>query len=309
MFISLVSTLYRSEAFVEEFARRAATALGAVTNEYEIVLVDDGSPDRSCEIARRLVGEIKQLRVIELSRNFGHHPAILAGLGAARGELIFLVDSDLEEPPELLGQLLGALGDNDVIYGRQRNREGHSALRRLTSAAFWQLISRVSKVPIPPFMLNVRLMRRRYVDALLAMPDRNIFLGGMFAWPGFRQTAIDIERQPRTDTSYSWRARFRLAAQAAIAFSDGPLYLVFGIGLLVTLISFLIGVVVLVNKLVNPDVVVDGFTSIILSIWFLGGVLLFCVGVLGFYIAHIYNQTRARPRYFIRAEYSDGDPN
>jgi putative glycosyltransferase len=300
MLISLVSTLYRSEAFIEEFVRRALSSVSAATDDFEIILVDDGSPDRSLAVAKGLLPKIPQLRIVELARNFGHHPAILAGLRAARGELIFFVDSDLEETPELLAPFLEALEDNDVVFGIQSDDDSRPFLRRATSKLFWAAISKLANVEMPADMLNVRLMRRTYVDALLSMPDRNLFLGGMFAWPGFRQHAIKVNRNSRRTTSYSWFSRLRLAVQAAVGFSNTPLYLVFVIGLVLTVVSFSFGLFLLVSKLLHPQMILDGFTAIMLSIWFLGGMLLFCVGVLGFYVAHVYNQARQRPLYFVR---------
>lgn len=305
-FISCVSTLYRSERFVEEFVRRMASALESAADDYELILVDDGTPDRSRELAVELIRSFPKLRVIELSRNFGHHAAILAGLETTKGDLVFFVDSDLEEPPELLRSFLGTLRETgaDVVYGIY-GREDAPFLRRVTSKAFWYLLSKLTDIEMPRDIANVRIMRREYVDALLTIPDRNIFLGGMFAWPGFRQHPLRIERFARTGAStYSWRKRMGLAGRAAVAFSDRPLFLVFGLGLSLSSVAFAVGFYFLVKKLLNPDLVLSGFTSVIISIWLLGGLILGGIGVLGFYIAHIYNQTRSRPRFIVRQVYA-----
>lgn len=303
MEISCVSTLYRSEAFVSEFVDRCEKALSGLTDSYEIILVDDGSPDASLQIAKGLIASHPNLRVIELSRNFGHHAAILAGLEASRGALVFFVDSDLEEDPALIGQFHADMGPEvDVVFG-YHERTGEPALRKLTSGVFWRLMSAISDTKISVDMANVRLMRRVYVDALLAMPDRNLFLGGMFPWPGFRQRGVQIERKRREQSSYSWLSRIRLATVAAISFSKRPLFLVFALGLSIAALAFLVGIAVVINRLVNGAAVLDGWTSLMLSVWFLGGLLLVGVGILGFYIAQIFDQSRARPRYFVRAEY------
>ena len=277
-----------------------------ISADFEIILVDDGSPDNSRAIAEGFLSTHPQLRIIELSRNFGHHAAMLAGLAAARGELIFYVDSDLEENPELAFEFHRIMdsGDMDVVYGFY-TREAAPLLRRITSTAFWWVIAKITDISIPRNIANVRLMRRQYVEAVLSLPDRNIFLGGMFAWPGFRQEGVQIHRTPRQgESTYTWRRRLQLAGKAAVSFSDKPLLIVFGLGLTLTALSFAVGLFNLLQKLLNPDFVLSGFTSIMISVWFLGGVMLGCTGVLGFYIAHIYNQSRARPRYIIRREHA-----
>jgi putative glycosyltransferase len=306
--ISCVSTLYRSEPFVEEFVRRAATALASITPNFEIVLVDDGSPDNSRSLAVTLMKDYPKLRIVELSRNFGHHAAILAGLEASRGRLVFFVDSDLEESPELVIDFFKSINeyDQDVIYGFY-SREADPWLRRITSTTFWLIISKITDINIPRNIANVRLMSRQYVDAVLSLPDQNIFIGGIFAWPGFRQKGLNITRNSRNEsTSYTWIRRLQLAGKAAIAFSDKPLLFVFATGMSITTLSFLVGIYFFFKWMFNPGAVLLGFTSLIISIWFIGGILIGCIGILGFYIAHIYNQTRARPRYLIRTIYESG---
>lgn len=302
--LSCVTTLYKSERFVEEFVRRCDAAARLVTDSYEIILVDDGSPDRSRQIGQSLATKFPNLRVIELSRNFGHHPAILAGLEASRGEMVFLIDSDLEEAPELLVsfyQHLVANADTDVVYGFHR-RQDETPLRKLTSGTFWKVFSRLSDVTILPNLANVRLMKRNYVDALVAMPDRNVFLGGMFSWPGFRQEAVEVMRQQRADTSYSWRARMRLASLAAVSFTKTPLLAAFWLGMGIAMISFAIGVFVLLQRLMIGGAAADGWSSLMLSIWFLGGLIMGSIGVVGLYIAQIFDQVRGRPRFIVRSD-------
>ena len=304
--LSIVTTLYRSAPYVRDFCRRAAAAArGVVDDDFEVIMVDDGSPDHALAEAIQMRSEFPNLRVLELSRNFGHHSAILAGLEAANGELVFFVDSDLEEAPELLLKFHPLLLNNDVdvVFGHH-DRAGQSPLRRLTGAAFWWLIRQLTDVNIHPNLANVRLMTKQYVRALVSMPDRNVFLGGMFAWPGFRQLAVPIKRTERNGrSSYSWVARLKLAALAAVAFSDRPLFIVFWLGILITAVSFLIGATFIFAKLLNPGLIVDGYTSLIVSLWFIGGTMIGSIGTVGFYIAHVYHQTRNRARYIIRKEH------
>ncbi|WP_319797365.1 glycosyltransferase family 2 protein [Nitrobacter sp.] len=300
--LSCVSTLYRSSPFVAEFVARIAAAAKTIASEFEIILVDDGSPDDSKDIAVSLQDQFPQLRIIELSRNFGHHPAILAGLSESRGEFVFFIDSDLEEAPELLLDFWSQIDGLDVVFG-VHDREGKTAFHKFTGSLFWSVMRFASNVNIVRNLANVRLMRRGYVEALLAMPDRNIFLGGMFAWPGFRQTAVNIKRKERADTSYSIGARLRLATVAAISFSNRPLFMVFGLGLIITFFALLTAFFLVVGKLLNPGTVLSGFTSIMVSIWLLGGLLMGSVGIVGFYVAHIYEQSRNRPLYIVRKRY------
>lgn len=301
--LSCVATLYKSREFVSEFVHRMHTAASKITDQFEIILVDDGSPDDSLEIAIRLQSDFPQLRVVQLSRNFGHHAAILAGLNEAKGDLIFLIDSDLEEAPELAFHFWKALdGDVDVVFG-VHDRRGKSWLDRVTGHLFWTFIRSASKTNIERNLANVRLMRRAYVDALLSMPDRNIFLGGMFSWPGFSQVAMTIDRKERSTSSYAFSARVRLALVAAISFSHRPLLFIFFVGMAISAFSMLAGLYFIVVKLLYPESVVSGYTSIIVSLWLIGGLVIGAIGLLGFYVAHIYEQTRDRPRYIIKRRY------
>lgn len=303
--ISCVSTLYRSHRFVTEFVERMAAAAGSITSDFEIILVDDGSPDDSRDIAISLQGRFPQLRIIELSRNFGHHAAILAGLTEASGDFVFLVDSDLEERPELLIEFWPRIETVDVVFG-VHDRRGKSHFQKVAGNVFWWLLNLASNQNIVRNLANVRLMRKEYVNALLSMPDRNIFLGGMFAWPGFRQVSVLIQRSERIDTSYTLLARFRLAVVAAVSFSSRPLFVVFALGLVITTLSLLTAATILIQKLINPNTVLSGFTSIMISIWLLGGLIMGSIGVVGFYIAHIYEQSRNRPLYLIRKRHEGG---
>lgn len=302
--LSIVTTLYKSAPYVRAFCERAAKAASELVGEdFEILLVDDGSPDDSLAIARGLIETYPNLRVIELSRNFGHHAAIIAGLDHSRADLVFYIDSDLEEDPMLLGYFHQQLGSEiDVVFG-YHDRSAENNVRRLTSGLFWRVMSAISETKISLDIANVRLMRREYVNALLAMPDRNLFLGGMFPWPGFRQRGVSIDRTPRSQTSYSIAGRVRLAMVAAVSFSKRPLLFVFILGAAIAAIAFVVAILLLANRIIGQTAPLDGWTSLMLSVWFLGGLLLGSVGVLGLYIAQIFDQTRGRPRYFVRREH------
>jgi putative glycosyltransferase len=303
--LSIVTTLYKSAEFLVEFHARAVASARAVAGEdFELVLVNDGSPDDSLAIARQLRAADPRIVIVDLSRNFGQHAAILAGLAAARGELVFLVDSDLEEPPECLEQFYPILiGQGlDVVYGLHNQSEG-SWLRRTTSKGFWKLFSAISEVSIEENICHVRLMRREYVQALLSMPERNVFLGGMYAWPGFRQQSVLVDRKLRRAVStYSFTDRVRLFARSIVAFSARPLVVVLMLGIVVSLAAIVMAAVFAIQKLIFPDSIIDGFTMMIVAILMMGGLNLFSVGLVGIYLAQLFDEVKRRPRYIVREE-------
>jgi putative glycosyltransferase len=298
MSISLVSTLYRSAPFVDEFVTRCLALMG--TND-ELILVDDGSPDNSLALARACAAVDPRITVVELARNFGHHIAILAGLSHAQGERVFFVDSDLEEAPELLMEFATVMDASgaDVVFGIHDHSEG-SFLRKASSRAFWRVFNWASDSATPLDICNVRLMNRNYVDALVSLPESNVFLGGMFHWVGFKQIAIPIERNlRRARSTYSITARVALAVRSVISFSTAPLKAMFLLGMVISTFSVLLATYYFVLKVIDPTIQL-GFTTLIISIWFLSGVIIACLGVIGIYLAYMYTETKRRPRVVIR---------
>lgn len=298
MSVSLVSTLYKSAPFVDEFVARCLALMGP---EDELILVDDGSPDNSLALARARAAVDSRIVVVELARNFGHHIAILAGLSHAQGERVFFVDSDLEEAPELLTEFTKEMNASgaDVVFGIHDHSEG-SALRKATSRAFWRIFNWASDSSTPLDICNVRLMNRRYVDALVSLPESNVFLGGMFHWVGFRQIAIPIERRQRSSKStYTMVARIALAVRSIISFSTAPLKAMFLLGMGISALSMLLAIYYLALKILNPAIQL-GFTSLIISIWFLSGIIIACLGVIGIYLAYMYTEAKRRPRVIVR---------
>jgi len=308
--LSIVSTLYRSAPFLADFIARATAAARAVSRSYEIILVDDGSPDDSLAIAVKAVEADPCVRVVELSRNFGHHAAILAGLSFARGERIFLVDSDLEEPPELLLRFAPLLAETnaDVVYGFHDQKVG-SRMRQAASGLFWRLFNLLSETQTQENVCHVRLMRRAYLDALLAMPERNMFLGGLYPWPGYRQVPVRVERVINRDIStYNLTRRVALAVRSVVAFSARPLHLVFLLGVSIAFISLVVALATVMLRLMWGAEMLVGFASVIISIWLLGGLTIMSLGVIGLYISQIYVETKARPRWLVRRMHDHGVP-
>jgi putative glycosyltransferase len=296
--VSIVTTLYKSEPYIDEFVTRSLRLMEASD---ELILVDDGSPDHSLELARNHAKIDARIVAIQLTRNFGHHKAILTGLAHARHERVFLIDSDLEEAPELLTEFSNIMeaSSADVVFGVHNHSQG-STLRKTTSKFFWRAFNWASDSNTPLDICNVRLMNRRYVDALTSLPESNVFLGGMFYWVGFKQLGVPIERRiMRAKSTYSVRARLSLAVRSMVSFSTAPLKLMFWSGMLISLFSSLLAMYYLVLKLLYPSIQL-GFTTLIISIWFLSGVVIACLGVIGIYLAYMYTEIKRRPRTLVR---------
>ncbi len=307
--LSIVSTMYRSSTFVEEFYRRISAAAQSLTNSYEIVLVDDGSPDDSLALAITLAERDTRVRIVELSRNFGHHPAILAGLRHARGELIFLIDIDLEEQPEWLGDFWRDLHDNraDMVYGVQTLRAG-SMMKRHTGTLFYRFFNLASDTAIPANGCTVRLMRRPYVDAINQLTETHVFMMGLFSWTGFVQRPRPVTRRRRASaSSYTPFKLVALSVNAVTSFSSYPLTVIFAGGMVITLLSLAFASKLVIQKLLQPDYILSGFTSIMVSLWFLGGTIISVLGVIGMYVGKIFSEAKSRPQYLVRRVYGRGE--
>ena len=303
--LSVVTSVYKTAQFLDVFASRvdaAARVCGLI--DYEMVFVVDGSPDEALSVLRKLKSRYPMIRAIELSRNFGHHPALWCGLEQARGDLVFLADSDLETPPEVLIDLHAALSDGgtDVAFAYQPERAG-TWLRRWTSKTFWRLFSVLAEVQIHPGVLTERLMRRRYVDAILEMKESTLFLAGMMEWVGFRQVPVAAIHTPRTGRpSYSWLRRVALAFDAVTSFSTVPMKALFLAGATLAVAAMLGGLFLVTLKLTYPDFIVQGFTALSVLLLFSLGSILAAIGLIGLYLGKVFVQAKDRPRYIIRQE-------
>ncbi len=300
--LSIVTMLYRSEPFVLEFHRRISAAAQELGGSFEIVFVDDGSPDGSAAAVRRIVQEDPRAVLVELSRNFGHHQAAVAGLKHARGRRIFIIDADLEEKPEWLPEFARDLETTgaDVVYGQSRVRKGTLG-RRLFGGVFWKLFNALSETRVPENPCTVRLMSRRYVDALLTLPDRNLFLAGSYAWLGYRQVPRPVEKGLRRGAStYTASRLIALFIEAVTSFTSYPLRLIFVSGVWVAALALLAGVGLFTWKVLDPERISLGWSSIMVSVWFLGGVMIAFIGVIGIYLSKIFNEAKGRPLFVVR---------
>ncbi|MFM7682454.1 MAG: glycosyltransferase family 2 protein [Bacteroidota bacterium] len=302
----MVSTIYKSETFLERFILELIDAINElqITN-FEIVFVLDGITDNSKEFLLNKKKEIPQIKIIELSRNFGHHYAISAGLDNAEGDLIFLIDCDLEVSPKVLVEFKNVYDatNADVVYGIQKTRKG-SFVERELGGLFWKTFNALSDTKMPLNVITERLMTKKYLDALKSLGDKNLFLGGMMYWVGFNQVSVEVNKAQREGlSSYGFSKRFNLFIEAITSFSEKPLKMIFKLGLYITCGAFTAIFFMIVRKLLVPETILLGFTSIIVSILFSLGVLTSAIGLVGIYLSRIFKQTQNRPNYIIKNIY------
>ena len=304
MRLSIVTTLYRSAGHVDEFYARTARAAAAITDNFEIIFVNDGSPDDSLEKVVALHRADPRVVVMDLSRNFGHHRAMMAGLGAARGELVFLIDSDLDEAPELIGPFLEEMRARacDVVYGVQRQRRG-GAVVGMFGELYYRLINALGGEKIPRNVATVRLMTRDYVRNLVRHREREMVISRLWAATGFSQHPFEFDKQvsPHPST-YSLARRLRLVVDTVITFGNAPLYFIFYTGFGIAALAAAYLIFVLARYMMEPRSE-PGWTSLIASVWMFGGLTLLTVSLIGIYVAHIHTETKRRPYVIVRRIY------
>lgn len=298
--VSVVAPVFNEHETLEELHRRLTATL-APLDSYEIVLVDDGSTDGSWDRLLELAARDARVRLLRLSRNFGHQAALSAGLDAARGDAVVLMDADLQDPPELIPQLLEKWREGfDVVYAVRGDREGETRLRLASISLFYRLLHRISPTEIPQNVGDFRLLSRRAADAVSAMPERARFLRGMTGWIGFRQTGVPYTREARFAgaSKYPPSKLVRLAFDGITSFSTAPIKLVTALGF--ALVVFCVGVLAwtLYVRFFTSDHP-QGWTSVIAVVLLLGGVQLLSLGVIGQYVARIFDETKGRPVYLV----------
>jgi glycosyltransferase involved in cell wall biosynthesis len=301
--LSIVVPCFNEEACLAELHQRlGATARAAVGEDDELVLVNDGSREGSWEAMRRMAEADRKLVAINLSRNHGHQLALTAGLDLCRGETILIIDADLQDPPELWEPMLQAMRESgaDVVYGVRRSRAGETAFKRATAHGFYRLLSRATEVDIPLDAGDFRLMSRRALDALLAMPEQARFIRGMVAWIGFRQLPFPYDRQQRFagETKYPLSKMMRFALDALTGFSSAPLKLASHAGLLLSAGSVLL--VLYIAYAWASGQSIQGWTSLMLVVVILGAIQMFALALMGEYIGRLYNEAKKRPLYIVQ---------
>ena len=307
MKLSVVTTLYKSKNFLEIFLKEISSAIETLAIEnFELVFVNDGSPDDSVAYLLERKKDISQIKIIDLSRNFGHHYAIQAGLNYASGEYVFLIDNDLETPPSVLIDYYKEIQNDqtlDVVYGFQGERKGNF-IEKNAGSIFWILINKLSDTKIPHNILTERLMTRQYVNELLRLQDANLFIGGMFYWVGFNQKGIPVKKGQREGAStYSIKRRAELMLQAITSFSGKPLEWLFYIGISISFFSFLFLIYLAIQKIIHQDEVQLGWTSIVAINVLILGIISTFLGLIGIYIYKIFRQVQGRPNAIIKKIY------
>jgi dolichol-phosphate mannosyltransferase len=301
--LSIVVPCFNEEAcLVELHARLGASARIAAGEDYELVLVNDGSRDGSWPIMQRMAFEDAHVVAVNLSRNHGHQLALTAGLDLCRGEAILIIDADLQDPPELLPAMLGAMReqDADVVYGVRKSRAGETAFKRATAHGFYRLLSRATEVDIPLDAGDFRLMSRRALDALLGMPEQARFIRGMVAWIGFKQVPFAYDRAERFagETKYPLKKMMRFAFDALTGFSSAPLKLASHAGLWLSLGSVLLLLYIAYAWIAGQSI--QGWTSLMLVVVALGAIQMFVLALMGEYIGRLYNEAKRRPLYIVQ---------
>ncbi|HET7564280.1 MAG TPA: glycosyltransferase family 2 protein [Gemmatimonadaceae bacterium] len=300
--VSVVVPVYNEEQVLPLLAERLHSVLMGVTAAHEIILVNDGSSDRTGVLLADLARKDPRVRSIHFSRNFGHQAAVTAGLQFARGRAVIVMDADLQDPPELLPALLEKWGEGfDVVYAHRVAREREGFMKRATAHVFYRLLEAMTDVRIPVDTGDFCLMDQRVVRHLNAMPERNRYVRGLRSWVGFRQTAVSFERPARAAgrAKYSFTKSLRLAMDGVVSFSRVPLRLATYLGLFVSAMSFILGVVFIVERLAGR-VETKGWASTIVVILFLGGVQLLTLGLMGEYISRVYDEVKQRPLFIVR---------
>ncbi|MGI8414217.1 MAG: glycosyltransferase family 2 protein [Solirubrobacteraceae bacterium] len=298
--LSVVAPVYNEEATVDEFYSRVCSALEGLP--FELVLVDDGSTDGSAAALDRLAATDSRVRVVYLSRNFGHQTALTAGLDHACGDAVVMLDADLQDPPELIPRMLDRWRAGiDVVYAVREQRAGESRFKLSTARWFYTLFDKLAQVELQHNSGDFRLLDRRALDALLSMRERNRFLRGMTVWVGYSQAAVPYSRDPRFagETKYTIPKMLRFSLDALSSFSDRPLQLATFLGFLISSLAFVAIPVVIILRILGSYL--PGFSSITIVVLLLGGIQLIAVGIIGEYVGRIYDEVKGRPLYLVRA--------
>ena len=300
--LSVVVPVFNEGEVLPAFHARLSAALDALPLATEVVYVDDGSRDSTSRVLQDLRATDGRIAVVELSRNFGKEIAMTAGLDHARGDAVVVIDADLQDPPELIPELVRVWREGyDVVYGRRTSRRGESLLKRVTSSLFYRVIHRVSRVEIPRDTGDFRLLSRRAVESLRQLREQHRFMKGLFAWIGYPHRAVDYEREPRGGgrTKWNYWRLWNFALEGLTSFSTAPLKVATYVGLLISLVAFVFGAVIIVKTLMYGDPV-RGYPSLMVVVLFLGGTQLISVGLLGEYLARIFDEVKHRPLYLVK---------
>lgn len=299
---SVVVPLYNEELVLDETYNRLTTVLEKIDGEYEIILVNDGSRDKTEEMAKAIAGKDKRVKFISFSRNFGHQNAITAGMDHASGEAIVVIDADLQDPPELIYQMIEKYHEGyDVVYAVRAKRKGETIFKKVTAKAFYRILKKLVDIDIPVDTGDYRLISREVCNVLKRMREKNRFVRGMVSWIGFKQIGIPFVREERFagETKYTLSKMIKFSLDGIVSFSTKPLKFTVHIGFALAILSFLYACYLIVNKLLFSNVI-EGWTSMVVIVLFIGGIQMIALGIIGEYIARIYEESKNRPLYITK---------
>lgn len=302
MELSVIIPIYNEEENIHPLHQRLTKVLNGLGTSYELIFVNDGSQDDSMELVQQLANKHTYIKYIDLSRNFGHQIAVMAGLDHAQGKATVIIDADLQDPPELIPEMVEKWKDGyEVVYAKRKSRKGESVLKKWTAKLFYRMLRKLTDFDIPVDVGDFRIIDQKIVEVLRNMPERSKYLRGQIAWVGFNQTYVTYNRDERHagETGYSIKKMLDLAMNAVTGFSEAPLRLVTYMGIMVTIFSLLTMMYTLISRLLT-DSYVEGWASLMVSILFLGGVQMIAIGILGEYIGRIYRDIRQRPLYIVK---------
>ena len=303
--ISVVIPVYNEEEVVEECYHRLKKVCEALQNKYqhEFIFINDGSKDQTLKILKTLATQDEQVKILSFSRNFGHQNAVTAGLKYVTGDAILIIDADLQDPPELLPEMLSLWEQgNDIIYGKRKKRKGESTFKLLSASMFYKALNLLSDVEIPKDTGDFRLVDRKVIEVINALPEHNKFLRGLFSWTGFEQVPYEYDRQERFagKTKYPLKKMLKLATDGIIGFSTKPLEIIGGLGVISIAISIIVLIYALLSYIFEFGNLTVGWTSLMVSITFFAGVQLISIWIMAKYISHIYAESKCRPQYIIK---------
>ncbi len=299
---SVIVPMYNEEEVIPETYRRLTKVMDDINESYEIIFINDGSRDNTKAMLSELCKTDKRVKMIDFARNFGHQIAITAGMDYAAGDCMVIIDGDLQDPPELIPDMIEIWRSGfDVVYGKRKSRQGETFFKKFTAKIFYRLLGKLTDVDIPVDTGDFRLIDRKVCEALKQLPERSRYVRGLMSWVGFKQTAIEFERSERFagETKYPLKKMLKLAMDGIMSFSYKPLRIASYLGTFLSLASFLYLIFVLLQKLIFPESAQSGWASIIAVSLFFNGIILLMLGIIGEYIGRIYDEAKGRPLYII----------
>ncbi len=302
MKISIIIPIYNEQGNIDRLINRLKGVIAQLNIDCEYIFINDGSKDDSINIIKNLAKIDSSVKFINFSRNFGHQIAVTAGLDKAKGDRIVIIDADLQDPPELIIDMYNKMDDGfEVVYAKRKARKGESWMKKFTARMFYRILKAITSVNIPVDTGDFRIIDRKIVDVLKQMPEQQKFLRGQISWIGFNQTYVEYERDERNagETGYTYKKMIRLALDGITSFSNFPLKFASICGFVVSGIAFLVGLYALYSRFISGHYV-EGWTSIIISVLFLGGIQLISIGIIGEYISRLSSNIRNRPLYIVR---------